>query len=162
MDLFEKFVKGNHLLPYGISGIFLELFQGSDDTKTQGIEGSQLRFVLRGGLLLPAAGVAFPPLFCGPLAAPNVPGEDVVFQAVTFLRGQAGQAGLEIPKDVIVGVAPGHGIQGSGDEGEDGLLQNVGLVRLEEGDVVLRKTIFELLPIAVHRAGGDCDVPIPK
>ena len=96
------------------------------------------------------------------MAAPNVPGENVVFQAVTVLRGQAGQAGLEIPKDVIVGVASGHGIQGGSDKGKDRLLQNVGLVCLEEGDVVLSKTIFELLPIAVHRAGGNCDVPIPK
>ena len=98
----------------------------------------------------------------GPPAPPDVPGEDVVFQPVALRRGDSRQAGFQIAEHVLIGIAPVHRVHGGGDKGEDGLLENIGHVGLKDRNVVLGKNTLDVLPVPVHRPGGQGNVPVAQ
>ena len=92
VELLQKIRQCSHLVMGGFGGVgFLQqLEQGSGGTAAEGIYGVQQLSVAVGEILRETVRVHGPIALPGPCIAPEIPQQDIVFQQVSFLRGQAG------------------------------------------------------------------------
>ena len=58
-----------------------------------------------------------------------------------------------------MGIAAGHHIQRSGDHRKDGLLQHIGDLVQEEGDLIAAEDLLHQTGIPVKAAGDHLDIP---
>ena len=159
VDLLQKRVKGDRLpLPGGL-GIFPQLLQGGDHPAAQGVQpGHQGPVLLRPGHAV-ALGVPGPVLALGPAAPPDVPFQHVVLQLVPVRLGQIGEAGLEIPEQVVIPIAPRRRLQGPGDQGQHRPVQDVRLVGGEHRHPIPGEHRLHQIPVGPVVSGHHADLP---
>ena len=94
-----------------------------------------------------------------PGAPLQVPGEGVVFQQVHILLAQPGEAGFQTAEQIVIPVAPRHRIQGGGDEGQDGLFQNVAHAAEEHRHPVALQHRLQQGAVPLQVTGTDGNLP---
>ena len=145
----------------GVVRVLPQLLQGCDNLPPDSVEPCQQGLILRPDGQAVPLGVHGPVPLLGPAASPQVPLEGVVLQQVPVLLRDAGEAGLEVAEQIVVLVIPCHRGQGGGDEGQDGLLEDVAHLGQEHGHAVPGEDGLDELAVPLHAAGGDGDIPEP-
>ena len=155
----QEAVKGDRLPPSSPVRVFAQGLQGGGHLLPQGVEPGEQGGVLLGEGAAVALGVVGPVPLGRPGAPLQVPLEHVVLQQIHVLRRQGGEAGFQVAEHIVVAVAPGGGLQGGGDQGQDGLLENVAHAAEEHGDAVPGEHRLDQGAVALHASGAHGDVP---
>ena len=133
--------------------------QGLRRAPPQGVDAGETGRALLGHLGAVAVRVLPPVPIPVPGAAPELPLINVVGEQVALLRVQAREPGAQIT-DHIVHIPAGAGdVVSQGDEGGQGLLQQLRAPRHEEGDPVVPEHVFQGGPVVLKAPHGHGDVP---
>ena len=158
-DRLQKTVKGNRLPPSRLAPVSPQLLQGGRDLPPQGVQPLQQGPVPLGKGQAVALGVVRPvPRPC-PGAPLQVPLEHIVLQQVHVLRRHFGQAGLQIPEDVVVPVAARRRIQGGGQQGHHRLLEDIAHAAEKNRHPIPGKHRLHQRVKALHAAGAHGQIP---
>ena len=101
-----------------------------------------------------------PVLVPNPGGAPDVPGDDVVFQHVTFLCRDACHAGFQAAEHILVAKAAGDGVQGRGQHGNGGLFQYIAADADVGGNLTAAKNLPDQRAVVLHTAACHADIPV--
>ena len=155
----QKGVEGGRLPPARLVRVLPQALQGLGYLTPQRVEpGQQGPVPLGEGQAVPS-GVVRPVPRPRPGAPLQAPLEHVVLQQIHVLRRQAGEPGFQIAEHVVIAVAPRRGLQGGGDEGQNGLLQNVAHPAEEHGHPVPGEDGLDEGAAALQAAGAHGNVP---